>query len=607
MLEAITRRHKRLNKDKRGVSNVLVVMLSLILITVIVANVVLWNYQMNQLDWEKAQEKIDITYVSDKSPWFTSNTEYILEIGYCIGGTYENTWHPQDNAHQTFVEESKSANVVTSSSPDEYTTLGSTRYINGSIVDLKTDNNIYLTFGSYSSENLTSTFGDTAAGTSYTSVGANQMYGSLFISPSAYITAKSISFYGRSSSGTRNVKCIIVRHSDMQMIAITEPISISTTLQWWTATFSSPPILEPDTEYVLMIIPNNSIRFYYTQGFAGQGHYDISNNYNSPTNPTDSQHSDYQYCIYCTYVMDLEHRVEVEFRGNVTLAPRTQIILTIDSSSTSDSLTAVFQLYDYQASRYSEAGEDGYASSIIGTNDFLLTKSITSNINHYIAPDSGEWRLKITCVKSTSTPFYFRADLIELKFGAQNGSDFVLSVMGEFAVNIGNFLPSSIKSINVSLRVKASDHVEALILKAYNWISRQRDVIAKIDISSYFKYYNVSLLNWQNYIGNNGILNLIINDSGPDTIQTTIYLDFFGVQINFNGVLINIRNVGATTVHIVSIWIINATNHVRYEENRFLNSGEMACYIREDILWPKSAYMVKVITETGNIAVSLIK
>ncbi len=606
MLEAITRRHKRLNKDKYGVSNVLVVMLSLILITVIVANVVLWSYQMNQLDWEKAQEKIEITYASDKSPWFTSTTEYILEIGHCIGGTYEDTWHPQDNAYQTFVEESTYNNAFISSSPSEYTILGLTSYIDGSVDDLKNDDNIYLIFGSYSSENLTDVLGNTATGTNYVSVGGNQMYGSLFISPSAYITAKSISFYGRSSSGTRNVKCIIVRHSDMQIIAITESISISATLQWWTATFSSPPILEPDTQYVLMIIPNNSIRFYYTQGFADQGHYDTSNNYNSPSNPTDSQHNNYQYCIYCTYEMDLEHRVEVEFLGNVTLASWTQATLAIDSSSTSDSVTAVFQLYDYQAGRYSEVGEDGYTSSIIGTNDFLLRKNITSNINRYI-DYNGEWRLKVTCVKSTSNPFNFKADLIELKFSIQNGSDFTLSIMGEFTANIRNFLPSSIRSINVSLRVKASDNLETLILKAYNRISRQRDVIAQFGISSSFKYYNVTLLNWQNYIDNNGILNLIINDSGPDTTQTTIYLDFFGVQVIFNGVLIKIRNVGITTVHIVSLWVINATHHVRYEENRFLNSGETAYYLREDILWPKGAYMVKVITEAGNIAVSLVK
>lgn len=50
MLEAII---KRLKHDRRGISNVIGVMLSLILVVVIVANVVLWSYQMNQFDWER--------------------------------------------------------------------------------------------------------------------------------------------------------------------------------------------------------------------------------------------------------------------------------------------------------------------------------------------------------------------------------------------------------------------------------------------------------------------------------------------------------------------------------------------------------------------------
>lgn len=52
---------RRLERDKRGVSNVMVVMLSLVLIVIIVDNIVLWDYQMNQLDWERMQEKIEIT------------------------------------------------------------------------------------------------------------------------------------------------------------------------------------------------------------------------------------------------------------------------------------------------------------------------------------------------------------------------------------------------------------------------------------------------------------------------------------------------------------------------------------------------------------------
>jgi hypothetical protein len=150
----------------------------------------------------------------------------------------------------------------------------------------------------------TGVFGSTATSSSWTSVSADDMYGSVFTSPSVAVIANSISFYGRRSSyGTSNVKCLIVRHSDMQIIAVTNPVSVGSTLQWWTATFSSPPVLSPNTNYVLMIIPDGTVRFYYTTGSADQGHYDTTNSYISPTNPTDIVHNNYQYSIYCNYTI----------------------------------------------------------------------------------------------------------------------------------------------------------------------------------------------------------------------------------------------------------------------------------------------------------------
>lgn len=55
----------RLRKDRRGVSNIIVVVLSLVIIVVIASNVVLWSYQMNQLDWERIHENIEITIAGD--------------------------------------------------------------------------------------------------------------------------------------------------------------------------------------------------------------------------------------------------------------------------------------------------------------------------------------------------------------------------------------------------------------------------------------------------------------------------------------------------------------------------------------------------------------
>jgi len=63
MLQTITKHLKRFRHAKRGLSNVIVVMLSLVILVVISANVILWSYQMNQLDWEKMQENISITNV----------------------------------------------------------------------------------------------------------------------------------------------------------------------------------------------------------------------------------------------------------------------------------------------------------------------------------------------------------------------------------------------------------------------------------------------------------------------------------------------------------------------------------------------------------------
>jgi hypothetical protein len=87
MLEAITR---LLRRDKRGVSNVIVVMLSLILIVIIVANVVLLSYQMNQFDWERAQEKIEIVDVQTGNFTFSNegpSTVHIVSL-WIVNSTY---------------------------------------------------------------------------------------------------------------------------------------------------------------------------------------------------------------------------------------------------------------------------------------------------------------------------------------------------------------------------------------------------------------------------------------------------------------------------------------------------------------------------------------
>jgi hypothetical protein len=63
------------------------------------------------------------------------------------------------------------------------------------------------------------------------------------------------------------------------------------------------------------------------------------------------------------------------------------------------------------------------------------------------------------------------------------------------------------------------------------------------------------------------------------------------------------ENDGGLTVHLVSLWIINSTDHQRYDISVFVNSAETKTYLRYDISLPTGSYIVKVITERGNTAV----
>lgn len=69
------------------------------------------------------------------------------------------------------------------------------------------------------------------------------------------------------------------------------------------------------------------------------------------------------------------------------------------------------------------------------------------------------------------------------------------------------------------------------------------------------------------------------------------------------GVLFEFRNTGSLTLHIVSLWINNSTHHKRYDVSLFINSGEKAFYVRNDVDLPSKPYTVKAVTERGNVAV----
>ncbi len=68
------------------------------------------------------------------------------------------------------------------------------------------------------------------------------------------------------------------------------------------------------------------------------------------------------------------------------------------------------------------------------------------------------------------------------------------------------------------------------------------------------------------------------------------------------GTCFTFENEGSITSHLVSLWITNSTQHKHYDINLIINSGQTITYTRLDICLPSGEYVVKVVTERGNMA-----
>ena len=70
-----------------------------------------------------------------------------------------------------------------------------------------------------------------------------------------------------------------------------------------------------------------------------------------------------------------------------------------------------------------------------------------------------------------------------------------------------------------------------------------------------------------------------------------------------SGVDLELKNESPFSVHVVAVWVTNATLHQRYPADLYLNSGETASYLRGDVALPNGTVTVKAVTERGNMAV----
>ncbi|MEM3824393.1 MAG: hypothetical protein QXH87_05605, partial [Candidatus Bathyarchaeia archaeon] len=301
----------------------------------------------------------------------------------------------------------------------------------------------------------------------------------------------------------------------------------------------------------------------------------------------------------------LTQTVEVEFLGTANTPNWIQLEWFIDSCFTTPDVTATFQLYNYQTNEYPTSG-DGYMTDIIGLTDVTKNQTITTNPTNY-RDEEGNWKVKIKGVKATETQFELKVDWIEFK--ATTSDIYRLNINNNFVIDLSTYPLDYVDGIEIYIKYNVTEAAEKWFLRAYNWTelsfsnSGFNATEGSQPASNEWNEYAVNITeNWRSYVREDGTLLIEFFDEGLDVNQTVVEIDFFAVRAIINGASFDLRNNSPITTHIVSIWIINATNHQRYNANWFINAGEEAIYIRADISLPEE-FIAKVVTERGNITV----
>jgi hypothetical protein len=618
----ITTRHlSRIRQDKRGVSNVIIVVLSLVILVIITSNVILWSYQMNQLDWEKMHEDIritDVSHVSDSS-WFATQREYVANTGSRINGTYMDT-QAIDSHYESFMEGLNWWNV-------NYSYRRQITIMNNVASVLDAGYSVCVMFNTSSL------------------VSAGKMLSSGNDLRVAYW----------SGSGWAEL--------DREVIDMN-----STSTKVW---FKTQETIEANGS-------KNNYYIYYGNPSAGSPPANKSNVYlwfdsfdrsDNPGVTTEASYSvktgDGSWSIEANQLKNVgaagdPNKLVITALGNVNADIDMLVKINVASFAGGDlsrmGLSCCMDTNPSRGSGYcSLFHEDGNSLDLL--NDLRSwgtqgTYSWALNTWYYmrlrvIDPASGFGKAKVWQV-GTSEPSTWTVDgnfgggaarsYGEIGFAGSRRGDTTyfddvliryiadpepsaslgpeesqgnnrLDIDGTFAIDVPTYPLTCIKNVEIQMRYRSSDTGERWYLKAFNWTSGAysdngfNSTAGHLPTTTW-DYYTVNLTDqWQSYILGDGDINIEIVDEGVDSNQTTIDVDFLAVRVLAEGVQFSFHNEGASTCHVVSIWVINSTVHERYEADVFVNSGERLNYTRMNMVLPTSSYLVKAVTERGNIAV----
>jgi len=111
-----------------------------------------------------------------------------------------------------------------------------------------------------------------------------------------------------------------------------------------------------------------------------------------------------------------EYTAEVELTGTSNTYSWTELEWAVDSSWTVGAVAVAMQLYNHNIGGYPTGGNGfiSYTTNATANTDETKAQTITTDPQQF-RDAAGNWKIKVKGVKTTNTPFDFKADLMEIR------------------------------------------------------------------------------------------------------------------------------------------------------------------------------------------------
>jgi len=585
----------RIRQDQRGISNVIVVMLSLVILVIISANVILWSYQMNQFDWERMQEDVSIVDVRDTWSYNPS--------GYGLGGPTSlvsgsvSNLKSDDGVYMTFRSyysgtdtsdfvDNDTSDVDSSPNKGTHSNFTAQQYGPDSIYDTLTEENTAGGNG---------TFGKTDIGNSTMEENENRIWACKFyLSQGGQVTK--LTAYLQGTDPNAKAKAAIYDHDDAHNkpnnrvgICSTEVV-LGNTLQWHDFVLDSPVTLNAGYYWLAIHYGVKHTILYYDSGTAGQWQRRDADYRKGPPDHWGQTKvkNDWEASIYASYTpTNYELDLEVQWIS-VDFDETNEELCIYGGTMGSENITV--DVWN------STAWKNLFTDLSSGWNNVSVSsylKSSTFTIRFKGGTETGDtnqnsWNIDVTLLHVWSDEY-----TLEVEFtGSSNMEDWSrLTWTVDSAWTAG--------SVNVTLQLYN------YTLNGYPTSGNGYIVYTSDDTPNTDETKNQTItVNPTHFRNATGYWRMKVKGVKATDEQFDLKVDWVEFKaVIASGTLFTFENGSSLTSHLVSLWIINSTVHQRYDISVFVNSGETLPYLRVDICLPSGEYVVKVVTERGNTAV----